>query len=155
MLPTTFFAVILAGWSIFHLLHNFVISNDYLGPIVDRFLEKNNIFITPLQIRYFSRKFNRFLAHFGRWRHLKGWFDAGILFGAIAMLGSTILLFHTLVRSVIDLNIFFVQPSAPSTPVLTVIVPGVNLPINDIWYLLASILLSGILHEMGHAVAAT
>nr|XP_026690055.1 membrane-bound transcription factor site-2 protease isoform X1 [Ciona intestinalis] len=155
MLPTTFLAVILACWSIFHLLHNFVTGNEYLGPICDRFLKKRSIFVTPFQVRYFTKKLNRYLAHFGRWRKLKVWFDAGILFAALAMLSSTILLIHTLVKSFLDLNIFTTTPAVPSSQVLTVIVPGVNLPLNDLSYLLTAILLSGILHELGHAVAAT
>ena len=38
---------------------------------------------------------------------------------------------------------------------LKVVVPGVNLPIDDIGYLAIAILLAGILHEIGHAIAAT
>ena len=37
---------------------------------------------------------------------------------------------------------------------LVVIVPGVNLPANDIVYLLPAVLFSAIVHELGHAVAA-
>lgn len=38
--------------------------------------------------------------------------------------------------------------------VLSVIVPGVNLPLQDIAYLLPAIFISAILHELGHAIAA-
>ena len=38
--------------------------------------------------------------------------------------------------------------------VLKVIVPGVNLPLDDIAYLLSAVLLAAIFHELGHAVAA-
>ena len=33
-------------------------------------------------------------------------------------------------------------------------VPGVNLPINDMGYVFFAILVSGVLHEAGHAIAA-
>jgi len=38
--------------------------------------------------------------------------------------------------------------------VLKVIVPGVNLPLDDIAYLLSAVLFAAIVHELGHAVAA-
>jgi len=38
--------------------------------------------------------------------------------------------------------------------VLTVVMPGVNVPFGDIGYLFSSILACGIFHELGHAIAA-
>jgi hypothetical protein len=32
--------------------------------------------------------------------------------------------------------------------------PGVNLPVSQIWYYMLTLLICGILHEVGHAIAA-
>nr|CAB3263676.1 membrane-bound transcription factor site-2 protease [Phallusia mammillata] len=154
MLPTTFVAIVLASWSSFHLLHNFICTNAHTSPAVSNFLQNNNIFVTPFQVRWFTQRWNRWIVKLGRSWNLKIWFDLGVLFGGVSMVAATALLIHTLLTSIKDLP-FFREPSQLASPqVLTVIVPGINLPLKDIWYLLSAVLISGILHELGHALAA-
>lgn len=44
----------------------------------------------------------------------------------------------------------------PHTPrrFLTPLVPGVTVPVGDVWYMLAAVLLAGLVHELGHGIAA-
>lgn len=41
-----------------------------------------------------------------------------------------------------------------SSGFLTPLVPGVTVPAGDIWYMLAAVLIAGVVHELGHALAA-
>lgn len=45
--------------------------------------------------------------------------------------------------------------SEPSQQVLTPVMPGVNLPWNDIAYYLLTLVICGVFHEVGHALAAS
>ncbi|KAG8507159.1 Membrane-bound transcription factor site-2 protease, partial [Galemys pyrenaicus] len=44
--------------------------------------------------------------------------------------------------------------SVHSEQVLQVVVPGINLPINQLTYFFAAVLISGVVHEIGHGIAA-
>lgn len=44
--------------------------------------------------------------------------------------------------------------SSSSSGFLTPLVPGVTVPAGDIWYMLAAVLIAGVVHEFGHALAA-
>lgn len=44
--------------------------------------------------------------------------------------------------------------SSSSSGFLTPLVPGVTVPAGDIWYMLAAVLIAGVVHELGHALAA-
>lgn len=37
---------------------------------------------------------------------------------------------------------------------LTPLVPGVTVPVGDIWYMIAAVLIAAVVHELGHALAA-
>lgn len=81
------------------------------------------------------------------------WFGMGALFGLLAMLLSLLVLgwnLYSLLPSLTPLS----ASSEPSEPLLTPIVPGVNLAMSQTPYLLISLLLSAIIHEIGHGVAA-
>ncbi|CAK8694143.1 unnamed protein product [Clavelina lepadiformis] len=155
MLPTTFVAVVLAGWACFHLMHNFALTNSWFGPAFGQVIQRNNIFISPFKVSWFTQRWNRYFARIGRCWKLNSWFDAGVLMSMVAMVSSVALLCHNLFSSFRDLPFFTKRPSPETTQVLTVIVPGINLPISDIGYLVVAVMVSGILHEAGHAVAAT
>jgi S2P endopeptidase len=45
------------------------------------------------------------------------------------------------------------KPEEP--PVLTPVIPGVNVPNNQLVYYFLSFLIAGVFHEFGHALAAT
>nr|XP_039248616.1 membrane-bound transcription factor site-2 protease-like isoform X2 [Styela clava] len=155
MSPSTFVAILLGVWSTFHLAHNFLLNSSTFGHHVSSFLINYNVSISLFHIRWFTAGWNRFFIKIGRMctSKLKLWFDAGVFLAVLTMFVGTILLCHTLYVTI--LQIFFKpEKPVPDQQVLSVIVPGINMPIHDIWYLLSSIFLSGILHEFGHAIAA-
>lgn len=44
---------------------------------------------------------------------------------------------------------------ARSATFLTPLVPGITVPAGDVWYMLAAVLLAAVVHELGHAIAAS
>ncbi|MEE6469272.1 hypothetical protein FKM82_008559 [Ascaphus truei] len=75
-----------------------------------------------------------------------------MVFGIIAMFGSMILLGKTLMQT---LNQMMADsPASQNDRMLQVVVPGVNLPISQLTYFFSAILISGVIHEVGHGVAA-
>ncbi|PVD28050.1 hypothetical protein C0Q70_10631 [Pomacea canaliculata] len=91
--------------------------------------------------------FNRCFLRMGQWRpgFLRLWFTAGVFFALVAMLLSVFLLsllaFNTIRQKPVEQQVL--------TPM-----PGVNLPASQVWYYMLTLLVCGILHEVGHAVAA-
>ncbi|KAK3097010.1 hypothetical protein FSP39_005560 [Pinctada imbricata] len=77
---------------------------------------------------------------------LKMWFTCGVLFGLVAMLLSMFLLTLLVVNTV--------RRQPVEQQVLTPVMPGVNLPASQVSYYLLTLLVCGIIHEMGHAIAA-
>ena len=65
----------------------------------------------------------------------------------VAVVASVIMLMMLVVHTF--------QKKPPEERVLTSVLPGVNLPINQLAYYLLTLLLCGVFHELGHAVAAT
>ncbi|KAG8450605.1 hypothetical protein GDO86_003034, partial [Hymenochirus boettgeri] len=111
--------------------------------------------ISPFHIRWQTTLFNRLFYKWGRWkpRLLYIWFTLGMVFGIIAMFGSIFLLGKTLIQT---LNQMMADsPASQNDHMLQVVVPGVNLPISQVkHYFFSAILISGVLHEVGHGVAA-
>ncbi|WAR08846.1 MBTP2-like protein, partial [Mya arenaria] len=100
------------------------------------------------QFRWYSTSLNRTFLRLAQWRpnFLRTWFTFGVFFGLVAMLLSvmllTLMVFNTLTRETVE------------NQVLTPIMPGVNLPASQISYYMLTLLVCGILHEFGHAIAA-
>ncbi|MBN3294688.1 MBTP2 protease, partial [Polypterus senegalus] len=76
----------------------------------------------------------------------------GMVFGIMAMFGSIILLFKTLMQTLSQM--MYENPDGSHEQVLQVVVPGVNLPVSQMAYFFVAILISGVIHEIGHGVAA-
>ncbi|KAK7881143.1 hypothetical protein WMY93_029552 [Mugilogobius chulae] len=73
-------------------------------------------------------------------------------FGVVSMVGSVILLAKTLQQTLAQMTTD--NPRIGGQQTLQVVVPGVNLPTNQLAYFFVALLLSGVIHELGHAVAA-
>ena len=92
---------------------------------------------------YFNGLFSRLQRLFGPC--LSPWFAFGSFLGCSFMILSVLLL-----SSVIASELTFEQPPQIITP----IVPGVNLPYHQLILYLIAILISAIIHEAGHGLAA-
>lgn len=153
MLPSTFLAIVLASWAIFHLLHNFALSSSKWRGVVERLLTKNNIYISLFQVKYFTQRFNRLFIKLANLR-LDTWFTTGVVFSGVAMVLSSLLLSYLMIITYKDVVLYSQETHPADNQVLTVMVPGVNLPIEDLGYVFFAIFVSGVLHEAGHAIAA-
>ncbi|KAL2334187.1 hypothetical protein Fmac_015400 [Flemingia macrophylla] len=108
---------------------------------------------------YKISKFNRPLFHFGRRysRFFKAWFSIGVGFALSALLGVSLILLWELARTLhlsggsnklgsFASTLLFGFPS---------LLPGLSLSLADAGYVCVSTIISVIVHEFGHAVAAT
>ncbi|EDO41093.1 predicted protein [Nematostella vectensis] len=111
------------------------------------FLEDHGITMSLCQIRWYTTQLNRWFIWFGRLHpyllHL--WFSLGVFVGVGLMALSVMVLSLTLYQAF--------TKEAPEQ-VLTPVMPGVNLPWSQLMYYLITLAVSGVFHEMGHAVAA-
>ena len=112
-------------------------------------LEEWGVSLTFPHVRCYTTKFNRVFQKAGTWsRHFSRlWFTVGAIAGIILMFSSIIVLLFTLFQS---LNIY-----ESTQPVLTPVMPGVNLPWRDLSYYVVTLVVCGVFHEVGHAVAAS
>jgi len=117
--------------------------------------------IHPIQVKWHSKRLNRHFWRLSQWRpgFWRGWFSVGAVVGVLTMLASTAFLSYTLHDAVQPFTAKAVQ-SRPSNssgkrpPLVTPVLPGVNLPASQLGLYFLALLACGILHELGHAVAA-
>ncbi|KAL6076954.1 Membrane-bound transcription factor site-2 protease [Balamuthia mandrillaris] len=114
------------------------------------YLLENRLHLTVQlgHIRWYTRRFNRFFCSFGQ-RHkafLTLWFDFGVLVSFLALLLSVFILLY---------NLYWSLAAPEKEQVLTPVIPGVNVPSSQVPYYLIALLVSGIIHEFGHAIATT
>ncbi|XP_021364579.1 membrane-bound transcription factor site-2 protease-like isoform X1 [Mizuhopecten yessoensis] len=148
MIQTTWIALVLGVWSSLYLLDAFLKSHKSWSRHYIHFLDRTGLAISICQLRWYSTFLNRTFLRIGQWRpnFLKVWFTCGVVFGLLAMLLSTFLL------TLLVINTFRKQPVEQQ--ILTPVMPGINLPASQVSYYLLTLLVCGILHEVGHAVAA-
>lgn len=148
MLQTTAIAIVLGFWSILYLLDSFLKTHQRLSVPYFRILHSTGLSVCVAQLRWYTTYFNRSFIRFGssRAQLLKTWFTLGVIFGVIAMVVSMLLLLMVIINTLMQ------QPVEQQ--VLTPVMPGVNLPMNQIVYYLLTLLVCAVFHELGHAIAA-
>ena len=126
-----------------------VIRNGPWNSIYSQRLERWGMSLTFAHVRCYTTKFNRFFQKAGNWsKHsCRLWFSVGALFGVLLMFLSVGVLLFTLFQTL--------SASDSTQKVLTPVMPGVNLPWRDIAYYLVALIVCGVFHEVGHAVAAS
>ncbi|XP_064618004.1 membrane-bound transcription factor site-2 protease-like [Liolophura sinensis] len=148
MQQATGIAVVFGFWSSLYLLDVFLKAKRRYSRSYLQFLDGTGLSVSICQLRWFSTWFNRLFVRIAQWKpgFLRAWFTMGIVFALVAMVMSVFLL------SLLVINTIRRQPVEQQ--VLTPVMPGVNLPASQITYYLLTLLVCGILHEVGHAVAA-
>ena len=126
-----------------------VIRNGPWNSAYCRRLEAWGMSLTFAHVRCYTTKFNRFFQRAGNWsKHsCRLWFTLGALSGVLLMFLSVVVLLLTLLQAL--------GQSDSTQQVLTPVMPGVNLPWSDIAYYLVALIVCGVFHEAGHAVAAS
>uniref|UniRef100_A0A3Q3LTK9 Membrane-bound transcription factor site-2 protease n=1 Tax=Mastacembelus armatus TaxID=205130 RepID=A0A3Q3LTK9_9TELE len=139
----------------------------------ESWLASRGLMLSPFHVRWQTTMFNRLFAYCARInpRALYLWFNSGLVFGIAAMLGSVVLLIKTLQQTLAQMTTsnpriggcLFMLCFCISHICLSLScfwlwvclqVPGVNLPTSQLAYFFIALLLSGVIHELGHAVAA-
>lgn len=112
-------------------------------------LEMCGVSLSFAHVRCYTTKFNRLFQVIGNSSKsvCKCWFALGALIGVLLMILSVAVLVYTLYQAMTE--------SDSSQQILTPVMPGVNLPWSDIAYYLLTLVVCGVFHEVGHALAAT
>ncbi|XP_010333168.2 membrane-bound transcription factor site-2 protease isoform X1 [Saimiri boliviensis] len=167
MIPVSLVVVVVGGWTVVYLTDLVLKSSVYFKHSYEDWLENNGLSISPFHIRWQTAVFNRAFYSWGRRkaRMLYQWFNFGMVFGVIAMFSSFFLLGKTLMQTLAQMmadspSSYSSSSSSSSSSslhneqVLQVVVPGINLPVNQLTYFFAAVLVSGVVHEIGHGIAA-
>ncbi len=117
---------------------------------VSSYLAARGVTVSWWSVWWYSSRFNATLSRWGRrWPSFWGYWFAG---GAVAALGVSVCgsLFMVLNLA------WLLQPSARSAaPVMTPMLPFVNVPGSELLSYFAALAIATGLHELGHALAAT
>lgn len=114
-----------------------------------QWLEDRGITLSFAHVKCYTTKFNRFFELVSKSSEsvCRFWFGLGAFIGVLLMVSSVAVLALTLYQT------FTVTDS--SQQLLTPVMPGVNLPWRDILYYLLTLVVCGVFHEAGHALAAS
>ena len=113
------------------------------------FLEQNGIKLQFGFLRFYTVRFNTFFQQIDQKcpKFLSLWFTAGRHVGVAVMFLSVILLIINLIG--------YFRKRATSDQLLVPVVPGVNLPWGQTIHYFVCLLFLAVVHEAGHALAAT
>eukprot|EP01126_Amoeba_proteus_P045639 TRINITY_DN5124_c0_g1_i10.p1 TRINITY_DN5124_c0_g1~~TRINITY_DN5124_c0_g1_i10.p1 ORF type:complete len:374 (-),score=50.57 TRINITY_DN5124_c0_g1_i10:888-2009(-) len=129
----------LGFWFLLHFIRHFVPSHHWT----------NNFHLGWFTVGWHTTSLDKIFRYLGQHpvysKFFVVWFTAGVVFGVGSMIFSVLLLVWNLIH-------MFAFPTEfhPLTPML----PGVNIPYSQLMYYFVSLLISGIIHEFGHAIAA-
>eukprot|EP01112_Ceratiomyxa_fruticulosa_P009284 TRINITY_DN241_c0_g1_i1.p1 TRINITY_DN241_c0_g1~~TRINITY_DN241_c0_g1_i1.p1 ORF type:complete len:496 (+),score=51.50 TRINITY_DN241_c0_g1_i1:151-1638(+) len=121
-------------------------------------LERLNLSVSLGHIRWRTTYFNHMiLAVGGKYRQFwRIWFNIGVYVGVICMVSSVLLLGTNLLWMFRSMWLIYTTelPADQPTMMLTPVIPGINVHGSQLLYLFLSLMISGVLHELGHAIAA-
>ncbi|KAI8070679.1 hypothetical protein BC940DRAFT_331517 [Gongronella butleri] len=128
--------------------------------------------IKVFQVRYTTHRLNHAFAACARLapRFWNAWFALGVVVAAITMIVSIGIMLFAAAKMLLVIGRAVRAPSPPDTihrlakrdlpasssddPLFLPMIPGVTLPVSHIAYYLGSLVLCGIVHEAGHAIAS-
>ncbi|KAI5610234.1 phosphate-regulating neutral endopeptidase isoform 2 precursor, partial [Silurus asotus] len=153
MIPVSVVVCVMGGWCSVYLMDTLLRSSSSKIRY-ESWLSSSGVSLSPFHIRWHTSFFNSLFARCARLNplFLYIWFSAGMVFGVVAMFGSVLLLTRTLLQTLAQM--MAETPDGSHEQVLQVVVPGVNLPVSQLAYFFIAILVSGVIHEFGHGVAA-
>jgi S2P endopeptidase len=142
-------SIILIFWSVLYLINTFLLECKLTSASYAKLLSKNGFSVNILHIKWYTVRCNRILMKLSNIKpnFLKWWFNFGVFFCLIGQICSVILLVYNLID--------FFRSKPMSEQVLIPVLPGVNLPSDQTVYYFLSLFICGIVHEFGHAIAAS
>lgn len=117
------------------------------------FLHNTGLQVQVFQLRWFTTSFNRFILKCGSWKPkiLDLWFSLGTTCCLVLLPVAVYVVIRTAVYAWhTDLETSGTKPALIIEPM----VPGLNLPLSDIGYYVATLVTCSAVHEFGHALAA-
>ncbi|ESN99309.1 hypothetical protein HELRODRAFT_107238 [Helobdella robusta] len=147
MLQNAFLLFFAVFWMAMYILDAVVKASRY-GLKYAEFLGKHGVTISTAQIGWFTTYFNRFFIKIGSKQStfFKIWFSIGVVFSLVLLIMSMFLLLMIIFNTFTGYSV--------EQQILTPVMPGINLPMNQVWFYLITLLVCGVLHEVGHALAA-
>ncbi|KAG7209465.1 hypothetical protein KM043_015554 [Ampulex compressa] len=117
------------------------------------FLQNTGLEVQILRVKWFTTAFNRKIIKWGmdRSKFWNAWFNAGVIISIILLPVATIIILK------MTFNIWTSGPSMESgnsRALLEPMLPGVDVPFNEIGYYTVTLAICSIVHELGHALAA-
>ncbi|XP_064797211.1 membrane-bound transcription factor site-2 protease [Oncorhynchus masou masou] len=154
MIPVPLVVCVLCGWCFVYLTDVLLKLSESYGHCYEMWLGSKGLSLSPFHIRWQTSLFNRLFSRCARINPhaLYLWFTSGLVFGLVSMCGSVVLLIRTLQQTVHQMTSD--HPQGANQQTLQVVVPGINLPVSQLAYFFSALLVSGVIHELGHAVAA-
>ena len=143
-------SILFIFWSVLYLLNTFLLECAFTSAIYAKFLSKNGLSVNIFHLKWYTVRCNRLFIKLSNWKpkFLKRWFNLGVIAGVIGQFLSIIVLLYNLFD-------FFRIKANPSESVLVPVLPGVNLPSDQTVYYFLALFICGLVHELGHAVAAS
>ncbi|XP_065300001.1 membrane-bound transcription factor site-2 protease isoform X1 [Dermacentor albipictus] len=129
---------------------DYVFKTCMLYPYVNM-LDRSGMSLKLLRAQFYFTRFNRVVHQMGRKkpRFLYWWFTVG----TVASIGCIVPAVWVLAKTASGM----IRSAATGTQEVQVLepsLPGVNLPLSDIFYYIATLIVCSIFHEFGHALAA-
>nr|XP_020458153.1 membrane-bound transcription factor site-2 protease [Monopterus albus] len=154
MIPVSLLVCVMAGWCAIYLADTLLRSSITHRIGYETWLASRGLMLSPFHVRWQTTMFNRLFSYCARInpRALYLWFSGGMAILLLAVLESVVLLIKTLQQTLAQMTTD--NPRIGGQQALQVVVPGVNLPTSQLAYFFIALLLSGVIHELGHAVAA-
>ncbi|XP_068437337.1 membrane-bound transcription factor site-2 protease [Clinocottus analis] len=154
MIPVPLLVCVMGAWCSVYLADTLLKLSPTHRVRYESWLASRGLMLSPFHVRWQTTMFNRLFAFCARInprvQHL--WFSSGLVFGLVSMVGSVVLLARTLQQTLAQMTTD--NPRIGGQQALQVVIPGVNLPTSQLAYFFSALLLSGVIHELGHAVAA-
>ncbi|XP_034416451.1 membrane-bound transcription factor site-2 protease isoform X1 [Cyclopterus lumpus] len=155
MIPVPLLVCVMGGWCAVYLADTLLKLSSTHRIRYESWLASRGLMLSPFHVRWQTTMFNRLFAYCARInpRAQYLWFNSGLAFGVVSMAGSVVLLAKTLQQTLAQMTADDPR-RVGGQQALQVVIPGVNLPTSQLAYFFMALLLSGVIHELGHAVAA-
>lgn len=148
-------AVVIAYWSVIFAIHKLLQLYDPLNLRYMQCQERLGLRTTFAYMRCYTKIFNGGFKTCGLCCHRKiarAWFNMGVVVALFLMLVSLFVLSLSLYQSLFGGS--GGGEKGREGQILTPIMPGVNLPWNQLAHYFLTLLICGVVHEAGHALAA-
>ncbi|XP_022651561.1 membrane-bound transcription factor site-2 protease-like isoform X2 [Varroa jacobsoni] len=155
--------ITLSVWTLFNLL-DVLLKSCMVRPYLD-YLRHYNFNVKLFRIQWYTTRLNRYFnagMPYSRKPLQSLWFDIGIVATLILCPIACFLLTRTFVSLLWE--ILYVSEASDassgssgssSSMDLTPALPGINLPFSDLPFYIATLIICSVLHEFGHALAAS